>query len=216
MPGSACCLILTTEPLYMVKQIRLFLLIAFILPQALQAQLSAEQQQIKQTFFSFLKFYQRNEKTFNSFRLYRGIGKDNAPPYHIQWKEAERYFAWLRKSVPYVGEAYIRAERGYFTYYDSCFKADPDEEMPVGFDYDRWAGGQESIQYTIQWYLSEKNTFTVTINGDDALLRIGSSSDPADPKAVIYWSEVPFKKEKGKWKMADNVYPADPESTEEN
>lgn len=183
---------------------------------SLSAQLTTEQQQIKQTFFSFLNFYKQHEKTFSSFRLYRGTGTENGPPYHIQWKEAERYFAYLRKNVPFVGEAYIKAERSYFTYYDSCYKADPQEEMPVGFDFDRWAGGQESIQYTIQWYTSSKNTYTVTINGDDAVLRIGSHSDPADPASEMYWAAVPFKKEKGKWKMADNVYPVEDESTGEN
>ncbi len=101
------------------------------------SQLNKEQQLIKQTFFSFLKFYQKNETAFNKFDLYQGTGPDDGPPYKINWKEAERYFAYLRKNVPYVGEAYIKVEREHFRFSDSCFKADPAEEMPVGFDYDR-------------------------------------------------------------------------------
>ena len=77
---------------------------------------------------------------------------ENNPPYKILWKGVEKYFTYLRTSVPYVGEAYIKAERNHFKFSDSCFKDDPVEEMPVGFDYDRWAGGQESIDHTIKWY----------------------------------------------------------------
>jgi hypothetical protein len=173
------------------------------------AQLKAEQESIKQTFFSFLKFYQKNEKAFNSFVLYKGKGKDNAPPYHVQWNEAEKYFNYLRKNVPYVGEAYINAERKHFKFSDSCFKEDPIEEMPAGFDYDRWAGGQEHIDYTIKWYTSSKNKYKVIINGNKAELRIGSELYEGATEKDRAWSFLPFVKEKGKWKMADNIYPMD-------
>jgi hypothetical protein len=176
---------------------------------AAHAQLSAEQELIKQTFFSFLKFYQKNEKTFNSFVLYKGKGKDNNPPYKLQWNEAEKYFNYLRKNVPYVGEAYINAERNHFKKSESYFKEDPTEEMPVGFDYDRWAGGQEHIDYTIKWYTSAKNKYKVIINDNKAELRIGSELYKGAEEKDRTWSFVPFVKEKGKWKMADNIYPMD-------
>ncbi|MEQ1625541.1 MAG: hypothetical protein ABL870_12655, partial [Sediminibacterium sp.] len=82
------------------------------------AQLNPEQQSIKKVFFDFLHFYQKNEKQFDAFKLYKGTGKDNEPPYHIQWKEAERYASFLRKNVPYVGEAYIASEKNDFRFYD--------------------------------------------------------------------------------------------------
>lgn len=175
------------------------------------AQLTAEQKTIQQTFFSFLKFYKANEKKFNSFVLYKGTGKESGPPYKIQWKEAEKYFTYLRTAVPYVGEAYINAERNHFKYADSCFKADPQEEMPVGFDFDRWAGGQEDISYTIKWYTSPKNKYIVTITGNTATLKIGSPLDNGAAEKDRSWSIVPFTKEKGKWVMADNIYPTDEE-----
>jgi len=181
-----------------------------------QAQLSKEQQQIKQTFFSFLKFYQKNENAFNRFDLYQGTGPEDGPPYKINWKETERYFAFLRKSVPFVGEAYIKAEKAHFRFSDSCFKDDPAEEMPVGFDYDRWAGGQESIDHTIKWYTSAKNIYEVKITGNTALLRIGAELYSGQKPEERSWSVVPFVKEKGKWKMADNVYPEFVEETPEN
>lgn len=179
-----------------------FVLLLFTLP--VFAQLNAEQTSIRKVFFDFLAFYKKNEAKFNSFKLYKGKGKDNNPPYQIQWKEAEKYFTYLRSSVPYVGEAYIKAERLHFKQSDSSFKQYPDEELPSGFDYDRWAGGQESIEYTYKWYTSPKNKYKVTITGNTAILKIGSGSG----KDII-WSEVPFAKENGKWKMADNIYPAD-------
>jgi hypothetical protein len=175
-------------------------------------QLNAEQAGIKKVFFDFLAFYRGHEAKFNSFHLYKGKGKDNNPPYHIQWNEVEKYFAYLRSSVPYVGEAYINAERAHFKFSDSCFKADPQDELPAGFDYDRWAGGQESIAYTYKWYTSAKNKYTVTITGNTAVLKIGSELlDGSNNEKDRSWSFVPFVKEKGKWKMADNVYPSDEE-----
>ncbi len=168
------------------------------------AQLNAEQKSIKKVFEDFQKFYLKNEKKFNAFKLYKGQGKENTPPYHIQWKEVDKYFTYLRKNVPYVGEAYIKNERTRFLYSDSCFKADINEEIAVGFDYDRWAGGQEGIEYMIKWYVNPKNKYKVSINQNKAVLHIGSKINDA-----LSWSEVPFTKEKGKWVMADNVYPAD-------
>lgn len=178
------------------------------------AQLNKEQETIKKTFFEFLKFYQKNETKFNQFRLYKGTGKENNPPFKVLWTEVEKYFAYLRKSVPYVGEAYIKAERAHFKFSDSCFKADKEEIMPVGFDYDRWAGGQETIDYTIQWYTSPKNIYQVDITGNTAILKIGSELWEGATEADRSWSFVPFTKEKGKWKMADNVYPMDDEGEE--
>jgi hypothetical protein len=179
-------------------------------------QLNAEQKQIQQTFFSFLKFYQKNEAKFNSFKLYKGTGKENNPPFKMQWKEVDRYFAYLRSSVPFVGEAYIKAEKRHFLFSDSCFKADPEDEMATGFDYDRWAGGQESIEYTMKWYTSAKNKYEVIITGNTAVLKIGAELwEGADTKDRN-WSTVPFIKEKGKWKMADNIYPVDEEVSPEN
>jgi hypothetical protein len=182
-----------------------FILLLFVMPAF--AQLNAEQAAIKKVFFGFLGFYKKNEAKFNSFKLYKGTGKENNPPYKIQWKEVEKYFAYLRSSVPYVGEAYISAERLHFKQSDSSFKEYPEEELPAGFDYDRWAGGQESIEYTYKWYTSSKNKYRVIITGNTAVLKIGSGEGSGQKD--IFWSIVPFVKENGKWKMADNVYPAD-------
>jgi hypothetical protein len=185
----------------------LFIALFFMLP--VFAQLNGEQLAIRKVFFDFLGFYKKNEAKFNSFKLYTGTGKENGPPFKVQWKEAEKYFAYLRSKVPYVGEAYIKAEREHFKFADSCFKADPQEEIAAGFDFDRWAGGQESIEYTYKWYTSTKNKYKVIITGNTAVLKIGAELWQGATEKDRSWSIVPFVKEKGRWKMADNVYPAD-------
>ncbi len=174
-----------------------------------KAQLNKEQQKIKQTFFNFLNFYKNHEQTFTAFEFYNGQGKESQPPYHIQWQVADKYFSYLRSKVPYVGEAYIAAEKAHFVYADSCFKADPEEEMAAGFDYDRWSGSQETIAYTIKWHTSPKNKYLVSITGNTALLKIGSPLQKGAPETDRSWNYVPFIKEKGKWVMAGNIYPAD-------
>ena len=191
----------------MKKIITGFIALLFALP--VFAQLNAEEVAVRKVFFDFLGFYKKNELKFNSFKLYKGTGKENNPPYKVQWKEAEKYFTYLRSSVPYVGETYIKAEREHFKFADSCFKADPQDEIAAGFDYDRWAGGQESIEYTYKWYTSPKNKYSVTITGNTAVLKIGGELYAGATEKDRSWSFVPFVKEKGKWKMADNIYPVD-------
>jgi hypothetical protein len=169
------------------------------------AQLNAEQKSIKKVFANFLNFYQKNEKKFDAFKLFKGKADNGfGPPYYIQWKEVGKYFTFLRTQVPYVGEAYITNERKHFTTLDSIYKAYPTEEIAEGFDYDRWAGGQESVKYMVKWHLNPKNKIQVIITGNTAILRIGTSINNE-----VSWSEVPFVKEKGKWVMADNIQPAD-------
>lgn len=173
------------------------------------SQLNAEQKAVKNTFTDFLHFYQRNVKIFNSFELYKGTGKENAPPYRIQWKEVERYFTFLRTKVPYVSEAYIRSERNDFRFYDSCYRADPEEEIPVGFDFDRWAGGQEEVSYMVKWHTDPKNKYEVKITGNKAVLRIGAVLWEGATEENRTWSYVSMIKEKGRWKMASNITPED-------
>ena len=190
------------------KKIILSLLISGISLTAGAQKLTAEQAGIKKVFFDFLLFYKKNEKKFNSFKLYSSTSKKDQPPYRINWKTGvASYFTYLRKYVPYVGEAYIQAETKHFKDAEQSFKEYPDEEIVSGFDYDRWAGGQESISYTYKWYTSPKNSYEVKITGNKATLRIGSPADNDEKTTERFWAFVPFVKEKGKWKMADNVYP---------
>jgi hypothetical protein len=189
------------------KIIKLFLFLIIISTQV-YSQKSTEEQTIKNTFINFLHFYQKNETKFNSFKLYKGVGKNNEPPYTIQWNEVNKYFIWLRKNVPFVGEAYIQAEKKSFLYSDSCFKVyGKDEEMPTGFDYDRWAGGQESIEYMLPFLTSSKNIYKVIFQNKTAYLLIGYPLVKDQKEFEREWARVDFTKEKSDWKMASNIYP---------
>lgn len=186
------------------KRVIVFLFLLFCMHPVF-AQLNQEQQTIKQVFFDFLHYYQKHEKQFYSFKLHKGTGKEDGPPYRIQWKEVDRYANYLRNNVPYVGEAYIVSEKKDFKYYDSCFKADPEEEMAVGFDFDRWGGGQEEVAYMVKWHTSKDNLYKVKIKGNKAELLIGSPPWEGATKEERQWSKVPFVKEKGRWVMAGNI-----------
>lgn len=187
-----------------IKRTLLFIITLFLVKIA-PAQLNAEQTAIQKVFFNFLYYYQKNEKKFNSFQLVKGTGKNFDPPFHIQWKEVERYTLFLKKNVPFVGEAYIASEKKDFLFYDSCYKNDPKEDLAVGFDFDRWGGGQESVSYLVNWQTNKKNIYKVKIVGNKAELIIGSSFYKGSTGAERNWSKVPFVKEKGKWVMAGNV-----------
>lgn len=67
--------------------------------------------QIKNTITGFYKWYNANWKKVLAFKLYKGKEKADVPPYIINWKEVERYFAFLRKNAPHLSEAFIENER---------------------------------------------------------------------------------------------------------
>ncbi|MBK6938066.1 MAG: hypothetical protein IPH18_15195 [Chitinophagaceae bacterium] len=197
------------------KKLLISVFVFLVVNNLIFGQLNPQEKAVKKVFFDFLDFYKRNVKVFNSFDLWKGTGKEETPPYHIQWKEAERYFKFLRTKVRYVGEAYIAAERNDFRFYDSCYKADPDEEIVVGFDFDRWAGGQDSPDYLIKWHTDPKNIYEVKITGNSAILRIGSPLQwEGATEGDRIWHIIPFRKEIGKWKMAANISPEFSENEE--
>ena len=75
----------------------------------------------------------------------------------------------------------------------------------MGFDYDRWAGGQEDISYTMKLYTDPNNKYEVEITANKADLRIISKEIDEKYHWIAGMLVVPFIKEKGKWKMADNI-----------
>jgi hypothetical protein len=181
------------------------LLITLIFSSNGMAQMGTEEQQIKKIFIDFMHYYQANEKKFDSFQLHKGTGKNSLPPFHIQWNEVDRYIGFLRKSVPYVGEAYRENEKKDFRFYDSCYKDNPKDELAVGFDFDRWCGGQETTEYMVKWNTDKNNIYRVKIEGNNAELLIGSPLWKGSKEKERLWSKVPFKKEKGVWVMAGNI-----------
>jgi hypothetical protein len=178
-----------------------FLFVIFVSGQTTTAKDSA---QIKTTITNFYKWYTNNFKKFQAFKLYRGRGGEEAPPYRIDWKETERYFNYLRKDVPYVGESFIASEKEYFRSADSTFRKNPADEIPAGFDYDRFTRSQEDPK----WFwreLIKKGVihWVVKVHGITATAMIYESEGVLSEKRG-WWKFfcVEMKKEKGMWKIA--------------
>ena len=112
----------------------------------------------------------------------------------------------FRKSVPYFGETFITHEKRFFKETQQEFDADPEGEVPAGFDYDRFVGSQEDPKYTIdQVILYPKNKWRVTINENIATVTITDMHKDAGGQK----SKVGLVKEKGAWKISECHQPID-------
>src|SRR5262245_51663259 len=131
----------------------LFFLLASLAITGSQAQYqraSAEDStRIGATIMDFYNWYLENPAKLNSFELYRGVKVKDQPPYKIDWKEADKYFAFIRSSVPQLGEEFIKNQRAFLKKCDSAFKADLDGDVPYGFDYDWYTNSQEEASYLV-------------------------------------------------------------------
>lgn len=164
------------------------------------AQSSAEKAACKKTVEDFYKWYRVNWRKIDAFTLYKGKKKKDQPPYVINWKEAERYFSFIRKNVSWLGETFIKNEKAFFKQCQKEFDADPTGDLPYGFDYDRFVGGQEDPEYIVDsTILRRDNKWTFDIKGDKATVYITDS----------HWKElgpqkgkVELVKENGRWTIA--------------
>jgi hypothetical protein len=161
----------------------------------------ADSVQIKTTVLNFYNWYNKNWKKLDGFKLYSGIKVKDSPPYKINWKEAERYFAFIKINMPQLGNEFINNERKFFRQCDSAFRAEPEEEMPYGFDYDRFTNSQEEPQGFIE-DLKKAKQWSILFAGDTAHVDIlGTYSDNGkELETVIMCLEM--KKEMTKWKIA--------------
>jgi len=178
----------------------LFLFSGLIVLSNLQAQtLNAEQRLVKQVVVDFYKWYSVNDAKLYNFKLYKGKNKKDVPPYIIDWKVAETYFTYIRKNVPWLGEAFIENERKFLKQCQQSFNKYPEEEMPIGFDYDRFTDTQEDAKYTLsETILNKKMLWQINIKSNNT-------------KAVVFISEkqktderskIELVKEKGLWKIS--------------
>jgi hypothetical protein len=162
--------------------------------------MNADETACKTTVVDFYKWYKANSKKMNAFILYKGKKKKNMPPYIIDWKAVDKYFAFVRKSVPYMGEAFINHEKKFFQDTQKEFDADPDGEVPAGFDYDRFDGSQEDPTYIVDHtILYPKNKWEVKINGNKATVFITDMHKDAGAQK----SKVGLTKENGVWKISE-------------
>ena len=156
---------------------------------------------IKNTVMGFYEWYVQHHAKLNSFELYQGIHRREEPPYRINWPEVDRYFDFIRHSVPWLGEAFIRQQKAFFVECDSVFKTDPEGEIPYGFDFDWYTNSQEDPGWLLD-ELKRATRWKISVNGDEAQADVmGMYNDNGNQvEAVILCYTM--KKEKGKWRIA--------------
>jgi len=159
---------------------------------------NSDEAAVKKTISDFYTWYTKNSGKLDAFRIMKGRGANDGPPFRIDWQAANKYFAFIRTSVPWLGEQFIRNETTYFKVAEKAFKANPDDEIATGFDFDRFTGAQESPEYVVPYLLDEKGTWKYNIKGNTCTLTIlpEGSTEPGEA------SRAQLVKESGKWKIA--------------
>ncbi|MFZ4057277.1 MAG: hypothetical protein ACOYKE_04030 [Ferruginibacter sp.] len=180
------------------RKIVLLIILCMVLKQPLWAQTSSKDQTaIKTTITHFYQWYNVHWKKINAFKLYRPK-KGDAPPYTIDWKQVQLYFAFIKKNVPQLGNAFIENERQYFKNAQKQFDQSPEEEIAIGFDYDRFTNTQEEPQYVVPEILNKKRRWKINIDKNTAIVYIYHlESDKESDKDIIE-----LTKEKGVWTIA--------------
>ena len=159
---------------------------------------------ISNTIINFYKWYTANYQKLEAFHLYKGKRNKNVPPYIIDWKEAGRYFTFLRNKVPYVGEDFIAWEKNHFLDADAMFKKEPSEEMPAGFDYDRFTNSQEEPKWFLKELVGKKTRqWKIDVNGNQANVAV-FVTDKKDGREDESWKLFcgQMKKVNKQWKIA--------------
>jgi len=182
------------------------LLIATILALASMAQpgkkVNTDSVQIRNTIISFYNWYLKNQAKLNSFELYQGLKVRDEPPYKINWNEAERYFGYIRSSVPQLGEAFIKNQRVFLKQCDSAFKVDLEDEIPYGFDYDWYTNSQEDPSYLVD-EIKKSKRWLIKVEGIAATVEILTEYNAGTEKSETGLICFKMKKETGKWKIAE-------------
>jgi len=157
--------------------------------------------QIRNTVMSFYNWYQQNHAKLNSFELYKGKEKNDSPPYAINWSEVNKYFAFIRSSVPWLGEEFINNQKIFFNQCDSAFKSDLEGEVPYGFDFDWYTNSQEDAGWLVD-ELQKATQWVTTVTGMDAHVDVlGFYNDNGKQVETVIMC-YSMKKEKGKWKIS--------------
>lgn len=153
--------------------------------------------EIKETILSFYNWYVPNWEKLSQFKLYRG----ETPPYKMDWDEVNKLHAYIRGSVPQLGEEFISNQVQFLKQSDSAFKVDLQDEMPYGFDYDWYTNSQEDPVY-LRDALVKSTKWTYNVNGDRAVVDVKGKwfDDNKETESTIM--KFDMKKESGKWKIA--------------
>ena len=155
---------------------------------------------IRSVILDFYTWYTGNYDKMMGYQLYSGTRKKDQPPYKINWDEVKRYQAFIKDSIPQLGQDFLDNQMKMFRQCDSAFKVDLADEIPYGFDYDWYTNNQEEPSYLLTGIRSS-GKWIISIKGDEASVEIGAPED----KNYISGSLLLFvglKKENGQWKIA--------------
>lgn len=147
----------------------------------------------------FFRWYARNWRQVESFKLYTTSTSDTGQRHRINWKTVARYEEFLRSRLPMVGEAFILAERAFFRRADSAFRAEPQEEMPFGFTYDRWVNAQEYPSYVVPFILDPNRKWEILVQDNRGVIHI-YYLNPAEGR-----DQIRVVRERGRWKLASVI-----------
>jgi len=148
---------------------------------------------IRTTIKDFYTWYAKNYQSLMGFKLYSSTKKNDMPPYKINWDEVKKLQAYIRSSVPQLGEEFLVNQKYFLAEADSAFKVDVKDEIPYGFDYDWYTNTQEDPEYTLT-EINKSKDWLITINGDKAIVDI-----KGETASVL---KLAMAKENGVWKIA--------------
>lgn len=157
----------------------------------------------------FFRWYARNWRQVEAFKLYKNNTADTGQRYYIDWKTVVRYEQFLRTKVPMVGEAFIQAERAFFRLADQAFQGEPEEEMPYGFTYDRWVNAQEYPNYVVPFILDPNRKWEIRVQDNRGVIYI-YYLNPAEGR-----DRIRIVRERGRWKIASVIESDETQTTYE-
>lgn len=156
---------------------------------------------IRKLITDFYNWYNKNYAKFQTYNLYSSIKKNEKPPYKINWDQVARYQDYIRTSVTQLGEEFISNQKRFFQQCDSAFKADVEDDMPFGFDYDWYTNSQEDPQYLAD-EINKPTKWLITRSGDYATVEVKGAFDNNGKKELATVLTLTMKKEKEQWTIA--------------
>ncbi len=191
------------------KKAPVLLALLFCTLQLTAQKMDSAQLAVKKVYIDFVKWYRNHSDKIDHYDLFRGSSTNEngmQPPWIMNWKTVEKYLANLPKKAPWLGAAFVANERKFLKSCEQYWKKHPEEELTVGFDFDRFIGGQESPQVMADEYiLSKKVKWLVEIKGNNAVIYYihpTETDDNGKPLAIKKGTNVQMKKENGVWKIA--------------
>lgn len=161
---------------------------------------AADSAAIRGVILDFYTWYTANDEKLMNYKLYSGIKKADQPPYKINWDEVDRYQAFIRDSVPQLGQAFLADQKKMFQQCDSAFKVDVNDDIPYGFDYDWFTNSQEDPSYLLEG-LKTSGKWVIQAKEDQASVEIANPENKnyVSGALLLY---VGLRKENGQWKIA--------------